>query len=202
MEKATDLSEARRVLLERYLRGNLPQAASAVGAIPGRSSTGPAPLSFGQQQLWLLAQLMPDTPLYNEGVTLHLPGPLDVPIFEKCLNDFIKRHEAWRTIFPVLDEEPAQVVQPAAPLDLPVIDLRHLPESAREGEALRLAAEQVIAPFDLAHGPLLRALLVHLSDDDHRLFLTLHHIIFDGVTIYHILLPELHALYGTGRAHS
>jgi len=195
MKKATDLSEARRALLDRYLRGNLPQAASTISAIPRRSSTGPAPLSFGQQQLWLLAQLRPDAPMYNEGVTLRLPGVLDVPLLEKSLNEFIKRHEAWRTIFPVIDEQPVQVVQPAAPLELQVIDLRHLPESAREGEAIRLATEQGIAPFDLAHGPLLRALLVHLSDDDHRLFLTLHHIIFDGVTIYQILLPELHALY-------
>ena len=135
MKKATDLSEARRALLDRYLSGNLPQAASTVSAIPRRSSTGPAPLSFGQQQLWLLAQLAPDIPMYNEGVTLRLPGVLDVPLLEKSLHEFIKRHEAWRTIFPVIDEQPVQVVQPAAPLDLRVIDLRHLPEGAREGNS-------------------------------------------------------------------
>ncbi len=195
MKKATDLSESRRALLEKYLRGNLPQAANTVSTIPRRSSTGPAPLSFGQQQLWLLAQLTPDTPIYNESVTLRLPGTLDVSILEESLNEFIKRHEAWRTIFPVIDEEPVQVVQPAAPFHLQVIDLRHLPESAREGEALRLATEQALAPFDLAHGPLLRALLVHVSADDHRLYMTLHHIIFDAVAIYQIFLPELHALY-------
>ena len=131
MQKMTDLSGARRALLDRYLRGNLPQAATPAGAIPRQPSSGPAPLSFGQQQLWLLAQLMPDTPMYNEGVTLRLPGVLDVPLLEKSLNEFIKRHEAWRTIFPVIDEQPVQVVQPATPLELQVIDLRHLPESAR-----------------------------------------------------------------------
>ncbi len=195
MTKVTDLSEARRALLDRYLRGNLPQAASAVSAIPRRSSTDPAPLSFGQQQLWLLAQLAPDTPAYNESVTLRLPGALDVPLLEKSLNEFINRHEAWRTIFPVLDEQPVQVVQPAMPLDLQVLDLSNLPESEREGEAIRLATGQAIPPFDLAHGPLLRALLVHLNENDHRLFMTLHHIIFDAVAINQIFLPELHALY-------
>jgi surfactin family lipopeptide synthetase A len=195
MKKATDLSEARRALLDRYLRGNLAQSGSDLGVIPRRSSSGPAPLSFGQQQLWFLAQLTPDTPVYNESVTIRLPGVLDVSTLEKSLNAFIDRHEAWRTIFPLVDEEPVQVVLPAMPLELPVVDLRHHPESAREGEALRLATELAVAPFDLAHGPLLRSLLVHVSDDDHRLFMTLHHIIFDAVAVYQIFLPELHTLY-------
>ncbi len=195
MQKTTDLSEARRALLDRYLRGNLPQTAAPVSGIPRRTASGPAPLSFGQQQLWLLAQLMPDTPMYNESATLRITGALDVPVLEKSLNEFINRHEAWRTIFPIIDEQPAQVVQPAMPLRLPVIDLSSLPETQREGEALRLATENALQPFDLAQGPLLRAILVHLSENDHRLYMTLHHIIFDAVAIYQIFLPELHKLY-------
>ncbi len=195
MQKTTDLSEARRALLDRYLRGNLSQTAAPVSAIPRRSSTSPAPLSFGQQQLWLLAQLMPDSPMYNESTTLRITGALDVPALEKSLNEFVNRHEVWRTVFPVIDGQPVQIVQPTMPLKLPVIDLSHLPAAEREGEAVRLATENAIPPFDLAHGPLLRAILVHLNENDHRLYMTLHHIIFDAVAIYQIFLPELYALY-------
>ncbi|HEV2659350.1 MAG TPA: condensation domain-containing protein, partial [Ktedonobacteraceae bacterium] len=195
MQKTTDLSEARRALLDRYLRGNLPPTAAPVGAIPKRAASGPAPLSFGQQQLWLLAQLMPDSPMYNESTTLRITGALDVAVLEKSLNEFINRHEAWRTIFPIIDEQPAQVVQPAMPLQLPVIDLSSLPETEREAEALRLATENASKPFDLTQGPLLRAILVHVNENDHRLYMTLHHIIFDAVAIYQIFLPELHKLY-------
>jgi surfactin family lipopeptide synthetase A len=195
MQKTTDLSEARRALLDRYLRGNLPQTAAPVSGISRRAASGPAPLSFGQQQLWLLAQLMPDTPMYNESTTLRITGALDVAVLEKSLNEFINRHEAWRTIFPIIDEQPAQVVQPAMPLQLPVIDLSNLPETEREDEALRLATENALQPFNLAQGPLLRAILVHLNENDHRLYMTLHHIIFDAVAIYQIFLPELYMLY-------
>ncbi len=60
---------------------------------------------------------------------------------------------------------------------------------------MRLASEDARLPFDLARGPLLRAMLIRLRDEEHRLFLTLHHIIFDGITIYQLFLPELHTLY-------
>src|SRR5437660_7390862 len=100
MPNTPELSEAKRALLEKYLRGNLPQTARAASAITRRASGSLAPLSFGQQQMWLLAQLAPDSPVYNECVTIHLPGLLDVAAFKLCLNAIIRRHEAWRTSYP------------------------------------------------------------------------------------------------------
>lgn len=194
MPDITQLSETKRALFEKYKRGARSQVATPVDAIPRRREEGPAPLSFGQQQMWLLAQLIPDTPVYNESVTLRLPGSLNVPALEHSLNAFIERHSAWRTSFPLLNGQPVQQIHPPFHLALPEIDLRHLPEAEREPEAIRLATEQAWPLFDLAKVPLLRPMLVHLSDDDHRLYLTLHHIIFDG-TIYEIFLPELRAGY-------
>ncbi len=191
----TKLSDARRTLLEKYLRGNLPQSATPGQIIPRRTAAGYAPLSFGQQQLWLLAQLTPNTPVYNECVTIHMPGSLDVPALEQGLNEFIRRHEIWRTSFPVVDGLPVQVVHPSLKLTLPVVDLRHLPEAEREAEALRVVTEKARVLFDLSAVPLLRPTLVHFNDEEHRLFLTLHHIIFDGVAIYQVFLPELRTLY-------
>ena len=191
----TNLSDARRTLLEKYLRGNVPQTATPGQIIPRRTAPGYAPLSFGQQQLWLLAQMTPDTPVYNECVTIHMPGSLDVPALEQSLNEFIRRHEVWRTSFPVVDGLPVQVVHPSLTLTLPVVDLRHLPEAEREAEALRVVTEKARVLFDLSAVPLLRPTLVHFNDEEHRLFLTLHHIIFDGVAIYQVFLPELRTLY-------
>jgi amino acid adenylation domain-containing protein len=195
MANTREFSEAKRALLEKYLRGNSSQNTMDTDTIPRRAPGSSAPLSFGQQQLWLISQLIPDTPVYNECVTLHLSGPLDVVILEQSLNEFIRRHEAWRTSFPLVDGPPVQMIHPTFSLSLPVADLRHLPEFEREAEALRLATENARMLFDLAHGPLLRVILIRLSDEEHRLFLTLHHIIFDGFAINQVFLPELHTLY-------
>src|SRR5437764_1347984 len=195
MANRSELSEVKRALLEKYLRGDRLQTTKDTDTIPRRTWEKPAPLSFGQQQLWLISQLIPDAPVYNECVTLHLPGPLDVAVLEQGMNEFIRRHEVWRTSFPLVDGQPVQVVSPASSLRLPLVDLRHLPEGERVTEALRLATENARILFDLAQGPLLRAILVRLRDEEHRLFLTLHHIIFDAVALDQVFLPELHALY-------
>ena len=154
-----------------------------------------APLSFAQQQIWLHAQLVPEIPIYNEPVTIHRRGRLDVAVLERTLTEIVRRHEAWRTHFVLTNGEPVQVVQPVTPIQLRTVDLRHLPAAEREAEAKRLAVEDSLRLFNLSEGPLFRALLVHLSDAEHRLILTLHHIIFDGYSIYRVLLPEVATLY-------
>ena len=84
MSKRTELSEARRALLEKYLRGDGAQT-TVTNTIPLRAPGNTLPLSFGQQQLWLLAQLVADIPAYNESVTVRLPGPLDVARWNRAL---------------------------------------------------------------------------------------------------------------------
>src|SRR5947209_9676860 len=101
MSHKPELSEARRALLEKYLRGEVPRTSTVRDTIPRRAPESPAPLSFGQQQLWLLAQMTPDIPLYNECAIVHMPGPLDIHMLERSLNEIIRRHAAWRTIFPL-----------------------------------------------------------------------------------------------------
>jgi amino acid adenylation domain-containing protein len=156
-----------------------------------------APVSYAQQQVWVHAQLVPETPIYNEPITFHRKGTLDVQVLERVLTEIVDRHEAWRTVFRVVDGEPVQVVQGAMPVRLRIADLKGVPAAARESEARRLAVEDALRPFDLSRGPLFRTLLVHFSDTEHRLFLTLHHIIFDGYSIYRVLLPELARLYNS-----
>jgi amino acid adenylation domain-containing protein len=169
---------------------------SASGQATSQPSRGnSAPLSFAQQQVWLHAQLVPEIPVYNEPVTIRRHGALDVAALERALTEIIRRHEIWRTTFALAEGEPVQVVQPAISVSLPFVDLSDLPEKEKEASAQRLAHEDALRPFDLSTGPLWRALLVKLSDDEHRIFVTLHHIIFDGYSIYRVLLPELATLY-------
>jgi amino acid adenylation domain-containing protein len=153
------------------------------------------PLSFPQQLMWLLDRLQPGNAYYNDPVTLRFGGPINIPALENALNEIIKRHEVWRTTFSTVDGLPVQVIQSALTLMLPVIDLQGLPESEREAEALRLATEELRQPFDLNAGLLLRASLIRLSEMDHRLHLTLHHIIYDGFSLNYVFLPELESLY-------
>ncbi|HEY7768639.1 condensation domain-containing protein, partial [Longimicrobium sp.] len=99
-----------------------------------------------------------------------------------------------RTVFAVEDGEPVQVVRAAAPFVLPVADLRGLPAAAREAEVLRLASTEAARPFDLAAGPLLRALAVRLEEDGWALLLAMHHIVSDGWSMG-VLIREVSALY-------
>jgi len=65
---------------------------------------------------------------------------------------------------------------------------------------VRLATEDARRPFDVGRGPLVRARLVRLADDDSRLYLALHHAIFDGYSLYQVVVPELAALYAAALA--
>lgn len=154
-----------------------------------------APLSFEQQQIWLHAQLVPETAIYNEPVTICRYRELDLPALEHAFTEVVQRHEAWRTTFAEADGEPIQTIHPPAPVQLPFVDLSQIPVEERETEAQRLALEDSLRPFNLSEGPLFRCLVVRFSENEHRVFLTLHHIIFDGYSIYRVLLPELTALY-------
>ncbi|MGI8437056.1 MAG: non-ribosomal peptide synthetase [Chthoniobacterales bacterium] len=188
------LSDARRALLQRYLRGVAASPAATPVTIPRRSGPGPAPLSPSQRQIWLHSQLAGDVPIYNEPITIQRDGPLNRDALERAFTEVVRRHEAWRTTFAWQGDRGVQIVQPApAHIAIPFVDLRTHPNA--EAEAIRLATDDVLQPFDLARGPMYRLRLVRLTNDEHRLFLALHHIIFDGVSLYRVLLPELLACY-------
>ncbi len=153
-----------------------------------------APLSFAQQRLWFLDQLEPNSPFYNVPMAARLHGPLDFTAMERSLNEIVARHESLRTTFQLQDEEPVQVVAPTMRLPLTTVDLGHLTPDEREAEARRLVSEEARRPFNLATGPLFRALIVRFDADDHILMVNLHHAISDGWSLG-ILSNELAALY-------
>ena len=129
--KATaELSDARRALLQRYLRGGMARDETKPATIPKRSGSEPAPLSYSQQQIWVHSQLAGDSLIYNEPVTIHRRGELDIPVLERSFAEIVRRHEAWRTTFRLEGDQIVQIVQPApARIAIPFIDLRAHPRA-------------------------------------------------------------------------
>jgi non-ribosomal peptide synthetase component F len=153
------------------------------------------PVSFAQKRLWFLDQFEPGSPFYNIPSAVRLSGELDVAILEQTLNEIVRRHEVLRTTFATMDEEPVQLIAPALELPLLVKDLRDLPKPEREAEALQLATEEAMRPFDLTRGPLLRVTLLQLEAREYIVLLTMHHIISDGWSMG-VLIGEIAAIYG------
>ncbi|WP_122864294.1 non-ribosomal peptide synthetase, partial [Pseudomonas viridiflava] len=150
----------------------------------------PMPLSFAQQRLWFLAQMDGGNEAYNIPMALSLEGALDVTALTRALARIVERHETLRSRF-VASGDSAQVLFVPTPADarLLVEDIRHAPLSL--DACLRAEA---VAPFDLAHGPLIRAHLLQVADERHVLLLTVHHIVADGWSMG-VLTQELLALY-------
>jgi amino acid adenylation domain-containing protein len=158
------------------------------------SRNGELPLSFAQQRLWFLDKLVANSPVYNLPSALRLVGRLNIDALEQVLTEIVRRHEALRTTFPEVDGEPVQLIAPPAPVSLPLFDLSTLDPAAREHEARRLAEAEAGLPFNLSTGPLLRASVLRLGDEEHVVLLNMHHIVSDGWSMG-VLLRELTSLY-------
>ncbi|HEX8118473.1 MAG TPA: amino acid adenylation domain-containing protein, partial [Pyrinomonadaceae bacterium] len=153
---------------------------------------GSLPLSFAQQRLWFIDQLDPDSPAYNLSSAVLLSGHLDDDALRRTLSEIVRRHEALRTTFEEREGQPVQVIREAAPLDLEVEDLSGSAQA--EEAARRLVEDEARTPFDLSAGPLVRARLLRLSEEEHVLAVTMHHIVSDGWSMG-VLIREVVALY-------
>jgi len=152
------------------------------------------PLSFAQQRLWFLDQLEPGSAAYNIPGAVHMKGPLNVPAFERSLNEIVRRHEALRTTFSTVDGQPFQVIIPPQFFRLEVVDLPECPEEERKGESQTLLTKEAQRPFDLRGGPLFRFILFRSGEADHVFCYTMHHIVSDGWS-RSVFLQELWILY-------
>jgi acyl carrier protein len=158
------------------------------------SREGGLPLSFGQQRLWFINQLEPESSVYNVPGAWRLSGSLEFLALQRSINEIVRRHEALRTNFVVVDGQPVQRIRPFAMLPMERMDLADIRDSEKESAIELNVREEIRKPFDLARGPLLRAKLLQLAEDDHVLLLTMHHIVSDGWSIG-VLFRELSRLY-------
>ena len=154
----------------------------------------PVPLSYSQQRMWFLWQMEPDSPAYNVGGMARLKGVLDVGRFEAALQALILRHETLRTTFPSVDGVACQQVHRQTGLNLAWLDLSALDPQAFKQRLHALADNEAHTPFDLEHGPLLRACMVKAGEREHYFVLTLHHIVTEGWAM-DIFARELGELY-------
>lgn len=173
------LPEVRAQLMEPVHR-----RATSFLSIPSVARDGGTfPLSFAQRRLWFLEQLEPGNTAYIIATALHVEGTVDAALLEQSFTHVLRRHESLRTTFPLSRGQPVQMIQPPSVFMMQQTDLSSLSVHERE-----LACEQAIqreaqTPFSLEQGPLLRAHLCQLGEQEFILMLTMHHIISDGWSI-------------------
>jgi len=146
------------------------------------------PLSFAQERLWFINQLDPDNTAYNMVGAITIYGKLEVNHIEKALNLIIRRHESLRTVFSKGSGITQQIILENLDLKLGIIDITH--DKEKNKKAKELCELEANTPFNLIKGPLIRAKIIKLNNDEHILLLNMHHIISDGWSI-DILFKEL-----------
>ncbi|HEX8273690.1 MAG TPA: amino acid adenylation domain-containing protein [Longimicrobiaceae bacterium] len=195
-DRLAQLSPERRAALQELLRQRPSgrDAAQVPQLAPVPRDGEPLPASFAQRRLWFVQRMEPLGWAYNLSYPLRLSGGLDARALRRALTAVVRRHEALRTTLEERGGEPVQVVHPPAPVRVPAVELRGLPAGAREREARRLADAEARRPFDLARGPLLRAVVLRTGDGEAAVILTLHHVVTDGWSM-EVLTREVSALY-------
>lgn len=173
------------------IREDVIAAAPPIRPIP---RAGNMPLSFGQQRLWFLDQLEPNSPEYNVPDAVRITGKVDVAALHKSIQTMVERHEILRTTFETVDGTPYQKIHNSMAVPLPIVDLQELPAAIQESYSKSLLIDEAKRPFDLSTGPLLRTTLLRLGAEDHIILLVMHHIVSDGWSTS-VFIKELAALY-------
>jgi amino acid adenylation domain-containing protein len=189
------LSDTKRALLEARLRGAAPAAAAFEG-VTRMAGPGPEhPASFAQERMFFLSEMAPDSPMYNVPLVWLLRADVDVDVLARALTGVVRRHEALRTTFSTAGGELRQVVRDPAPVPVQVRDVRARVGADWLADARALAAEALARPLPpLTQGPVLRAELLRVTNEQSVLVLTFHHVAVDGWAVGEIA-NELHALY-------
>src|SRR3954463_6490069 len=141
--------------------------------ISRRTDLTRTPLSFEQQRLWFLSQFAPESPVYNVATAYRLTGDLKVERLAAALNTVVNRHDVLRSRYVTEGGEPTQVIDPPRDKVLDVVDLSEMSEQEKYDEALRQMSADATTAFDLAVGPLFRAVLYRYSTHDYALYLNM-----------------------------
>jgi len=189
--RIADLSKEKQALLLKRIKE---RSVSVHQSIAKRADVAPCPLSFAQERLWFLAQMEPDNPFYNMAGAVQVQGNLNVPVLEQALNEVVRRHEALRTTFRIIEDEARQVITDSVAITVDAIDLTALNAVQQEDRLKILEAQEAHRVFDLEQTPLVRAVLVKLDDERYVLLMTLHHIVSDEWSL-RLLIKEVGTYY-------
>ncbi|HEU0013594.1 MAG TPA: amino acid adenylation domain-containing protein [Longimicrobium sp.] len=196
------LTEAQRLLLRKRLAGAAKPAAPPASAIQRREGGPVQPMSWAQERLWFLDQMEPGNAFYNIPAAALISARVDVALLERAFTEVVRRHEALRTVFRLVDGEPKQIIQPPYPIHAEIEDIRGPGGRPTDEQTIRRRiSDEGARPFDLAAGPLLRVKLFRVSDPDYALLINVHHIVTDGWSMPIIMreMEELYDAYSHGR---
>lgn len=199
-----DLSDEKRELLKLLMQEDGIDISNSI-ILPQKREFNPEfsgfllPLSFAQKRLWFLDQLEPGSPVYNIPSAVRLTGDLNFNVFEKCVQEIIKRHEALRTRFVEVEGRPYQLITPVEiyeqnPIQIPLVDLRAVPFDIREAQIYQQITIDARVPFDLSIGPLIRVKLYQISSSEYIASINIHHILADLWSVG-VMLNEIGQLY-------
>ncbi|MDR0126245.1 non-ribosomal peptide synthetase [Bacillus zhangzhouensis] len=144
------------------------------------------PVTSAQKRLYVLEKMTNAEQSYHMPAVLKLEGVFDEKRFEKAIEQLVHRHEAFRTSFDFVQDEPVQRIEENVFLDIERIE--------GNGRDIQELMNDFIRPFDLGRAPLLRVGLVSVAVNVHYLLIDMHHIISDGASVG-ILIDELSILY-------
>jgi amino acid adenylation domain-containing protein len=178
----------------RALAGEVSEGRPHVERIGKAPEDVDIPLSFAQERLWFLQKLDKHSLAYFVPRVIRMHGTLDPVLLERTFTEIIRRHEILRTVFPTKQGKPLQRVLEAQRLDMPLLDFSGLEKAEREAEAWSWIAEEGRRSFDFEQGPLLRVTLLKMSNREHIVVLTEHHLVHDGWT-QGVLLKEFIAIF-------
>jgi amino acid adenylation domain-containing protein len=187
------IAERKQELLQ-FFKDYEQSAAFIPPPILRRTSSDPAPLSFAQERLGFLEQLEPGSAVYNICRPSRLTGQLNIAALESSLSEIVRRHEILRSQICIVDGLPVQMTVTVSRFKLPVTDLRPFTETERDREVRERIKTEAEWQFDFSAGLFLRAVLLQISNDQHILILTTHHIVADAWSMG-ILTQELWTLY-------
>jgi amino acid adenylation domain-containing protein len=199
-DEAARLDQMRRALLERRVRAAaVDSTVSEAAPVSSLTVSGPMPLSASQSQMWYQSQLAPNSRTLHEVIEIRKTGALDTDALRRAVTEVIARHEALRTTFELIDGVPHQIVREPTEVDVPYCDYSDLDAADAVASAVDIVTTDSMRPYDLANGPLIRPRLIRIAEGEHRLYIGLHHLIWDGLTLNRVVFPELVALY---RSHT
>ena len=152
------------------------------------------PLSWAQERLWFLNQLEGASATYNMPAAVKIAGDLDINALQQALSEIVHRHEILRTSIQTVNGLPIQVIHPQVTTSINVVDLQQLLAPERETLLEQQIQLEASIPFNLENAPLIRCILLQVTDREYVLLLTMHHIVSDGWSMG-IFISELSSLY-------
>jgi amino acid adenylation domain-containing protein len=178
-------------------------AARGVPLIEPAPHDAPLGASSAQERLWFVERMAraEARPPLNVTIAIHMRGVIDAAILARSLSEIVARHDSWRTNFRLEDHRLVLVIRPPFPVELSIVHQALRSDQTRDERIRQLAQEHARRPFDLTHDPLTRYCLVQLGPDDHVLFVTVHHIVYDGASAA-VFVRELATLYEAFRSEA